>query len=105
MAMPSYIMLTYTGIFDFAGPVQSSIRGYMGWDYGITFPEIRSIGGAVVMFSLVLYPYVYLLARATFLDQSANFIEISRLLNSGPWKSFLNVQSLWLDQQYWLDYH
>ena len=93
MAMPSYIIAyTYTGIFDFAGPVQSSIRNYMGWDYGdYFFPEIRSIGGAVVMFSLVLYPYVYLLARATFLNQSANFIEISRLLNSGPWKSFLNV--------------
>ena len=93
MAMPSYIIAyTYTGIFDFAGPVQSSIRNYMGWDYGdYFFPEIRSIGGAVVMFSLVLYPYVYLLARATFLNQSANFIEISRLLNNGPWKSFMNV--------------
>ena len=93
MAMPSYIIAyTYTGIFDFAGPVQTSIRNYMGWNYGdYFFPEIRSIGGAVVMFSLVLYPYVYLLARATFLNQSANFIEISRLLNNGPWKSFLNV--------------
>ena len=93
MAMPSYIIAyTYTGILDFAGPVQSTIRNYTGWDYGdYFFPEIRSIGGAVVMFSLVLYPYVYLLARATFLNQSANFIEISRLLNSGPWKSFLNV--------------
>lgn len=93
MAMPSYIIAyTYTGIFDFAGPIQSSLRNYMGWNYGdYFFPEIRSIGGAVVMFSLVLYPYVYLLARATFLNQSANFIEISRLLNSGPWKSFLNV--------------
>ena len=88
MAMPAYIIAyTYTGIFDFAGPVQSNIRKFMGWEYGdYFFPEVRSIGGAIIMFSLVLYPYVYLLARATFLNQSANVIEISRLLNTGPWK-------------------
>ena len=71
MAMPAYIIAyTYTGIFDFAGPVQSYIRNLMGWDYGdYFFPEVRSIGGAIIMFSLVLYPYVYLLARTTFLNQ------------------------------------
>ena len=93
MAMPAYIIAyTYTGIFDFAGPVQSNIRKFMGWNYGdYFFPEVRSIGGAIIMFSLVLYPYVYLLARTSFLNQSANVIEISRLLNTGPWKSFLKV--------------
>ena len=62
----------------------------MGWNYGdYFFQEVRSIGGAIIMFSLVLYPYVYLLAR-TSLNQSANVIEISRLLNTGA-KSFKNA--------------
>ena len=93
MAMPAYIIAyTYTGILDFAGPVQSSLRNFMGWSYGdYYFPEIRSIEGAIVMLSLVLYPYVYLLARTTFLNQSSNVIEVSRLLNSGPWESFIKV--------------
>ena len=67
LAFPAYIIAyTYTGMFDFAGPVQSWIREITGWgarDY--YFPEVRSLGGAVAMFSLVLYPYVYLLARAS----------------------------------------
>jgi len=93
MAMPAYIIAyTYTGLLDFSGPVQSELRNFMGWEYGdYYFPEIRSISGAVVMLSLVLYPYVYLLARATFLNQSANVIEVSRLLNSGPWESFIRI--------------
>ena len=93
MAMPAYIIAyTYTGLLDFSGPVQSELRNFTGWDYGdYYFPEIRSIGGAVVMLSLVLYPYVYLLARATFLRQSTNVMEVSRLLNSGPWESFLKI--------------
>ena len=93
MAMPAYIIAyTYTGILDFAGPVQSSLRNFMGWSYGdYYFPEIRSIEGAIVMLSLVLYPYVYLLARTTFLNQSSNVSEVSRLLNSGPWESFIKV--------------
>ena len=93
MAMPAYIIAyTYTGLLDFSGPVQSMLRNLMGWNYGdYYFPEIRSVGGAIVMLSLVLYPYVYLLARATFLNQSANTIEVSRLLSKGPWESFIKV--------------
>ena len=93
MSMPAYIIAyTYTGLLDFSGPVQSELRNFTGWDYGdYYFPEIRSIGGAVIMLSLVLYPYVYLLARATFLRQSTNVMEVSRLLNSGPWESFLKI--------------
>ncbi|MCP4490748.1 MAG: iron ABC transporter permease [Gammaproteobacteria bacterium] len=93
LAMPAYIIAyTYTGMFDFAGPVQAMLREWTGWGYGdYFFPEIRSIGGAIAMFSFVLYPYVYLLARAAFLDQSVCVIEVSRTLGCNTWASFYRV--------------
>jgi iron(III) transport system permease protein len=91
--MPAYIIAyTYTGMFDFAGPVQSAIRELTGWGYGdYYFPEIRSLGGAITMLSLVLYPYVYLLARAAFLEQSICVLEVSRTLGCNAWSSFYRV--------------
>ncbi|MCP3851387.1 MAG: iron ABC transporter permease [Gammaproteobacteria bacterium] len=93
LAMPAYIIAyTYTGMLDFSGPLQTFIRESFGWgprDYW--FPEIRSIGGAMMMLSLVLYPYVYLLTRAAFLEQSSVTLEASRSLGMGPWKSFFSI--------------
>lgn len=93
MAFPGYIIAyTYTGMFDFAGPVQTWIRDLTGWGYGdYYFPEVRSLGGAVTMFSLVLYPYVYLLARSAFLEQSVCVLEVSRTLGCSAWSSFYRV--------------
>jgi iron(III) transport system permease protein len=93
MAFPGYIIAyTYTGMFDFAGPVQSWIRESTGWGYGdYYFPEIRSLGGAITMLSLVLYPYIYLLARAAFLEQSICVVEVSRTLGCSVWSSFYRV--------------
>ena len=93
LAMPAYIIAyTYTGMFDFAGPVQTQIRDWTGWGYGdYYFPELRSLGGALSMLSLVLYPYVYLLARAAFLEQSICVIEVSRTLGCNVWTSFYRV--------------
>ena len=93
LAMPAYIIAyTYTGMFDFAGPIQTSLRELTGWGYReYWFPEIRSLGGAITMLSLVLYPYVYLLARASFLEQSVCVLEVSRSLGCGPWCSFYRV--------------
>lgn len=93
LAMPAYIIAyTYTGMFDFAGPVQTWIREITGWGYGdYWFPEVRSLGGAMLMLSLVLYPYVYLLARAAFLEQSICVLEVSRTLGCGAWCSFYRV--------------
>ena len=93
LAFPGYIIAyTYTGMFDFAGPVQTWIRAVTGWGPGeYFFPEIRSIGGAVTMFSLVLYPYVYLLSRAAFLEQSVCVLEVSRTLGCSVWSSFYRV--------------
>jgi iron(III) transport system permease protein len=72
--------------------VQALLRETFGWsrqDYG--FPEIRLLPGAALMLALVLYPYVYLLARAAFLEQSAAMLEVSRSLGAGPWRRFLTV--------------
>ncbi|MES9892335.1 MAG: iron ABC transporter permease, partial [Candidatus Thiodiazotropha sp.] len=93
MAIPAYIIAyTYTGLFDFAGPVQTMIREWTGWGYGdYWFPEIRSIEGAALMLALVLYPYVYLLSRAAFLGQSICVLDVSRTLGNGPWRTFFTV--------------
>ncbi len=93
LAFPAYILAyTYTGMLEPAGPLQGWIRSAFGLGYGdYWFPEIRSIGGAIVVLSLVLYPYVYLLARAAFLEQSVCALEASRLLGCGPWRSFFSV--------------
>lgn len=93
MAIPAYIIAyTYTGMLGFEGPVQGALREWFGWRYGdYWFPEIRSLGGAVAMLSLVLYPYVYLLSRAAFLEQSTTAMEVSRTLGAGPWRAFFAV--------------
>jgi iron(III) transport system permease protein len=93
LAMAAYIIaFPYTGMFEFAGPVQGWIRETFELRYGeYWFPEIRSLGGAMTMLSLVLYPYVYLLARSAFLDQSICALEASRTLGCGPWRSFFTV--------------
>lgn len=93
LAIPAYIIAyTYTGMLDFAGPVQSLLRDWTGWGYqDYWFPEIRSIGGAVSMLSLVLYPYVYMMARAAFLEQSVCALEVSRTLGCSPLSGFVRV--------------
>lgn len=93
MAIPAYIIAyTYTGLFEFAGPVQSALREWTGWAYGdYWFPEIRSLEGAALMLSLVLYPYVYLLTRAAFLNQSLCVLDVSRTLGNTPLQTFLRV--------------
>lgn len=93
MAMPAYIIAyTYTGMLDFAGPLQTAIRDWTGLGYGdYWFPQIRSLPGAAVMLTLVLYPYIYLLSRAAFLNQSICVLDVSRTLGNGPWRTFWKV--------------
>ena len=93
LAIPAYIIAyTYTGMLDYAGPLQTALRAFFGWQHqDYWFPEIRSLPGAIVMLSLVLYPYVYLLARAAFLEQSGSMIDTSRTLGYGPWDSFFKI--------------
>src|SRR5690554_3858798 len=93
LSMPAYIIAyTYTGILDFSGPVQSFIRKTFSVGYGdYYFPEIRSIGGAIVMMSLVLYPYVYLLARTSFKNQSQSLADAGKTLGLSPLQSFCRI--------------
>ena len=93
LAVPAYVMAyAYTDFFQFAGPVQTGLRAAFGWGpRAYWFPEVRSIGGAAVIFSFVFYPYVYLLARAAFLEQAAGMIEAGRSLGYGPWRSFFRL--------------
>lgn len=93
MAVPAYVMAyAYTDLLQFAGPVQTGLRELMGWGaHDYWFPDVRSLGGAIVMLALVLYPYVYLLARAAFLEQSDSMIEVARVSGYGPWSTFRRV--------------
>jgi iron(III) transport system permease protein len=93
LAMPAYVMAyTYADVLQFAGPLQSALREAMGWKRGdYWFPDVRSLGGAVVMLACVLYPYVYLLARIAFLERGAALLDAGRALGLTPWQSFLRV--------------
>lgn len=91
LAMPGYIVAyVYTDLLDYAGPVQRSLRSIFGWnspqDY--LFPDIRTLGGAACMLSLVLFPYIYLLARTAFMEQSLSLAHASRIMGCSPWQSF-----------------
>lgn len=94
MAMPGYIVAyAYVDFLSYAGPLQTWMRAMFGWsrpsDYW--FPEIRSMGGAIFVLSMVLYPYVFLTARASFIRQPATQLEVARALGQTPWGAFRNV--------------
>ncbi|MBI3147213.1 MAG: iron ABC transporter permease [Betaproteobacteria bacterium] len=93
MAVPAYVLAySYTDLLQFVGPVQSALREATGWkkdDYW--FPDVRSLGGAILMFTAVLYPYVYLLARTAFLERASGMIEAARSLGLSAWSSFFRV--------------
>jgi iron(III) transport system permease protein len=92
-AVPAYVIAyTYTGLLDVSGPVQQWLRDGLGMaQVASWFPDIRSLAGAIVLMALVLYPYVYMLARTAFHEQSFAAIEVSRTLGCGPWRSFATV--------------
>ncbi|MEM9100628.1 MAG: iron ABC transporter permease [Pseudomonadota bacterium] len=93
LTFPAYVLAyAYTDLLDHPGLVQATLREVTGWgprDYW--FPEIRSLEGAAAMLIFVLYPYVYLLARAAFLQQSSTAYLAARALGSGPWSAFFRV--------------
>jgi iron(III) transport system permease protein len=94
LAVPAYVIaFTYTTLLEFAGPVQTWLRDLGGWQSAAEywFPQIRSLPGAVTMMILVFYPYVYLLARAAFLEQAVCVLEASRTLGHGGWSTFFRV--------------
>jgi len=93
LAMPAYVVAyAYAGLFDAAGPVHAALRGWIGAEGLLSwYPNIRSLWGAILVLTLVLYPYVYMLARAAFLEQSVCVLEVSRTLGLSPWGSARRV--------------
>ncbi len=93
LAVPTYVIAyAYTDLLQFTGPVQTWLREIFDWGRGdYYFPNIRSLGGAITLMSLVLYPYVYLLSRAAFLEQSVCVLEVGRTLGRSPLRLFYGV--------------
>ncbi|MDI9331404.1 MAG: iron ABC transporter permease [Alphaproteobacteria bacterium] len=84
MAMPAYVLAyAYTDFLQFSGPLQMALRETFGWQ-GRLWPEVRSLGGAVLIFTLALYPYVYVLARASLAERAHPLMEAARMLGA-PW--------------------
>jgi iron(III) transport system permease protein len=93
MAMPAYVLAyLYTDLLQFVGPVQTGLRDWFSWRKGdYWFPEVRSLGGAIVLFSCVLYPYVYLLVRTALLERAGGMMEAARMLGLSPIQAVARV--------------
>jgi len=93
LAMPGYVVgYIFTDWFDYAGPIQVFLRSLTGWQAGeYWFPDIRSVSGAIIVLALVFYPYVYLMSRAAFMEQSATLLQSARLLRCTPFQSFRRI--------------
>lgn len=90
LAMPGYVLgFVWLDTLDFAGPVQTAWRGWFGRD--AWFPAVRSLWVGAVVLTLTLYPYVYLLARAAFREQSAAALDVARTLGCSRWQAFRRV--------------
>lgn len=94
LAVPAYVgAYALVDFLEYAGPVQTGLRELFGWtsarDYW--FPPIRTRGAAILVLSAALYPYVYLLARAAFREQSGAGYEVARALGAGPFARFWRV--------------
>lgn len=93
LAIPGFIMgFVYVTIFEYAGPIQTTLRDWFGWSRGdYWFPNIASPTGLIIVLTLVLYPYVYILARTAFREQASSTLEAAQVMGLGRWRSFLRV--------------
>jgi iron(III) transport system permease protein len=94
LAIPAYVgAYALVDVLDYAGPFQSALRATFGWETArdYWFPEVRSLPMAILVLSFALYPYVYLLARAAYREQSGRAYEVARALGCGPWGLFLRI--------------
>lgn len=90
LAIPAYVAAFVTiGLFDFTGPVQTLLRTWFG--SSIWFPPVRSRGGVLLVMTLALYPYVYLLARNAFLTQGRRALEAGQSLGLSRSKGFIKI--------------
>jgi iron(III) transport system permease protein len=91
LAVPTYVLaFVFLGLLDYAGPLQSWLREWTGTE-SLRFPEIRSAGGVILVFSLALYPYVYLIARNAFMTQGVRTLEVAQSLGYGRIEGFFKV--------------
>jgi len=93
LAMPAYVLAyAYTDFLQFTGPVQGLLRDLTGWGWqDYWFAPIHSLGGAIFVLSMALYPYVYVLARSAFIEQSVCALEVSRTLGCSATGAFFRV--------------
>lgn len=93
IAIPGYIAgFTYAGMLDYTSPLYTFFRNNFGIDTGQYFLfDILSLPGAIFIFAITLYPYVYLITRAYFLQQSSTLIEVSASLGRSPFYTFTRV--------------
>lgn len=93
LAIPGFIMgFVYVTVFEFAGPIQTALREQFNWSReSYWFPNIASPGGLIFVLTLVLYPYVYILARSAFREQTANMLEAANVLGYDGWRAFRRV--------------
>jgi len=91
LAVPAYVMaFVVLGLLDFTGPVQTTLREMLGRS-NVWFPEVRSTGGVITVMTLVLYPYVYMLARSSFITQGNSTVEAARSLGLNAWAAFFQI--------------
>ena len=93
LAIPTYIIAyTYAGLFEYGAPLHDALAAvWPGAAIWRLRAAIMSREGAMIMMALVLYPYVYVIARASFVRQSGTVLETARGLGRGPWDTFFRV--------------
>lgn len=94
LAVPTYIVaFAYLDLLHPVGPVQGAVRWVLGYGSPRDFrlPDLRGLGGCIVLLGLVLYPYVYMTTRALFATQAAGLLDAARTLGAGPWRVFARV--------------
>ncbi|WP_341685182.1 iron ABC transporter permease [Limnohabitans sp.] len=91
MAMPAYVVAyAYTDFLQFSGPLQTALRQATGWQ-GALWPDVRSLWGAVLVFTLTLYPYVYLLVKTALREQASRLMEAARLLGASKTRRIMTI--------------
>ncbi len=89
LASPAYVVgYVYADLLDYSGPLQTWLRA--SWDLS-PLPPIRSLPGAALVISFVLYPYIFLLARVSFSQQAVNNIFAAKTLGAGPLRIFFQI--------------
>ncbi len=91
LAIPAYVTaFVVLGLFDYTGPVQTSLRSWFGSELA-WFPDLYGRGGVIVVMTLAFYPYVYLMARNAFLTQGKRLLEVAQSLGLSRQQGFFKV--------------